>query len=92
MTVDLPRREFAVYDGFVRKLCQSPRQNRKSTREIILVPRHQPHAALALDSQRPVAIEFDLVFLTRTLRQLRKWKTLHRFDESSRLFCMALSG
>src|ERR1700730_11949684 len=47
---------------FVRKVCKSPCQNRKSSCEIILVSRHQPHVAPALDSQRPVAIEFDFVF------------------------------
>jgi hypothetical protein len=44
------------------------------------IPRHQPHAAIALDSQRLIAIEFDFVFPIPTLRQLRDWKTLHRFN------------
>jgi hypothetical protein len=26
---------FAVYDGFVQKVCKSPRQNRKSSYEIM---------------------------------------------------------
>jgi hypothetical protein len=30
--------------------------------------------------------------LLKVTGQLRDWKTLRRFDESSRLFCTALSG
>ena len=72
------------------ELCKRLCYNWKSSCEIILVPRHPPHAARALDSERPVAIEFDFVFPIRTLRQLRDSKALHRFDEPSRLFCTAL--
>jgi hypothetical protein len=84
------RYNFAIYDGLLRKLCKRLRENWKSICQVILVPRHQPHAATALDSQRPVAIEFDFVFPIRTLRQLRYRKALHRFDESNHLFCTAL--
>jgi hypothetical protein len=77
------RYKFAIYARLVRKLRERLCQNWKSSCEIILVPRHQPHAASALDS---VAIELDFVFPIRTLRQLRNRKALHRFDESSRLF------
>ena len=57
---------------------------------IAIVRRHQPPAAPAPDSQHPIAIEFDFVLPIRTLWQLRDRKALHRFDESSSLFCTAL--
>ena len=82
----------------VRHLCssrpevlQAPVPELEIGREIILVPRHQPHAAAAPDSQRTVAIELDFVFPIWTLGQFRDWEALHRFNESNLLFCGTLS-
>ena len=84
------RDKFAIYDCLVRKLRKRLCENWKSRCEIILVSRHQPHAAAALDSKRSVTIQFDFVFPIRTFRQLRNSKALHGFDESSRVFWTAL--
>ena len=64
----------------------------KARCKIILIARHEHHAPAAFDSQRAVAVEFDFVFPTRTFWMSCNRKALHRFDESSRLFCTALSG
>lgn len=47
---------------------------------------YEPNAALALDPERSIAIELDLVFPIRPLRQLRYSQALHRLDEASQMF------
>jgi hypothetical protein len=57
MKVALFRRELQLrrLRWFRPEGLQEPRQYRKLSAEIVLVPRHQPHAATALNFQRPVA-------------------------------------
>src|SRR5260370_2144081 len=42
---------------------------------------HEPNAASAPDAERTVAVELDLIFPIRPLRQLRYGQALHRLDE-----------
>ena len=47
---------------------------------------YEPNAALSLDPERSIAVELDLVFPIRPLRQPRYSSALHRLDEASQMF------
>jgi len=65
------------------KFLQYPDQGREERGEIPTVARHEPDAAVGLESEGAVAVELKLVLPIRPLGQPIDRPALHRLDEAS---------
>src|SRR5215472_17494408 len=81
--LSIERHHFSVQDRFIGQRLQRRGDGRITRVELVAVPRPQLQLAVALDGERPVAIQLDLIHPLRSLRQPLLPEQQHGLDETS---------